>query len=322
MRKIVFLIFMMVSILLKAQDRILVTVSPDGTGDFTSIQAAIDATKSFPDERMTILVKNGLYTEKITVPTWNNKLTIKGESTENTIIQYNDHFRKINRGRNSTFHTATFDVRGNDFIAENLTIENTAGPVGQAIALSVEADRCTFRNCRIVGHQDALYAAGENCRQFYYNCYIEGTTDFIFGEATALFEKCTVHSKSNSFITAASTPKGADFGFVFTGCKFTASPEVTQAYLGRPWRAYAKTVLLFCELGKHIREEGWHPWSAGSGREKTAYYAEYMNYGEGSDRSKRVPWSYSLSKKEAKRYTRENILKCRLPFDPKEWYEH
>jgi len=304
----------------KASDKLVVIVAADGSGDFTSIQSAIDATKAFPDERMTILVKNGIYTEKVKVHNCNDKLTIRGEDAMNTIIRFDDHFNKINRGRNSTFHTATLLVQGNGFIAENLSIENTAGPVGQAIALAVEADRCVFRNCRIIGDQDALYAAGENCRQYYQECYIEGTTDYIFGQATALFENCTIHSKSNSFITAASTPKGADFGFVFMNCKLTATEETSSVYLGRPWRSYAKTVFIACQLGKHIRPEGWHPWTVGSGREKTAYYAEYNNQGEGSSRENRVEWSHRLSSKEAKKYTTVNILKGNRPYDEPNWF--
>jgi pectinesterase len=306
---------------LKASDKLLVTVAVDGSGDFTSIQAAIDATKAFPDERMTIFVKNGVYNEKVKVHNCNDKLTIKGEDALKTIVRFDDHFNKINRGRNSTFHTATFLVQANGFIAENLSFENTSGPVGQAIALAVEADRCIFRNCRIVGDQDALYAAGENCRQYYSNCYIEGTTDYIFGQATALFENCTLHSKSNSFITAASTPKGADFGFVFLNCKLTANEGTNSVYMGRPWRSYAKTVFISCYLGKHIRQEGWHPWTVGSGREKTAFYAEYNNFGEGASTNNRASWSHQLTKKEAKKYTPAQILKGRLPFDEPNWFK-
>ncbi len=320
-RTFCFIVLILCFLLSNASDKLIVTVAADGSGDFTSIQAAIDATKAFPDERMTILVKNGIYTEKVKVHNCNDKLTIRGEDALKTIIRFDDYFDKINRGRNSTFHTATFLVQGNGFVAENLSFENTAGPVGQAIALAVEADRCIFRNCRIIGNQDALYAAGENCRQYYQNCYIEGTTDYIFGQAIALFENCTIHSKSNSFITAASTPKGADFGFVFLNCKLTANEETSSVYLGRPWRSYAKTAFISCYLGKHIRPEGWHPWTVGSGREKTAYYAEYNNQGEGSKTGKRVDWSHRLSPKQAKKYTAATILKGQLPFDEANWFK-
>lgn len=314
------LLNLLIPVLLIAQDRLIVTVAADGSGDFLTIQSAIDATKAFPDTRMTILVKKGIYNEKVFVPDCNSRLTIKGEGADNTIIRYNDFFDKINRGRNSTFYTATFLVQGNDFIAEDLTFENYAGPVGQAVALAVEADRCQFINCWVIGNQDALYTAGENCRQYYKTCYIEGTTDFIFGQATALFEDCTIHSKVNSFITAASTPRGADFGYVFLNCRLTADSLVDAVYLGRPWRSYAQTVFIGCELGQHIRPEGWHPWSAGSGREKTAFYAEYQNQGKGAERSGRVDWCHLLKAKEAKKYTKANILKSHLPCDNGDWF--
>jgi len=184
------------------------TVATDGTGDFTSIQKAIDSCKAFPDKRITIFVKNGIYNEKIRVPSWNTQLSIIGESVDKTIVSYNDSFGKINRGRNSTFFTYTLLVEANDFRMENITVENTSGPVGQAVAMHVEGDRCVVRNCRFTGSQDTVYAAGRFSRQYFQNCYIEGNTDFIFGEATALFENCTIHCKGDSYITAASTPEG------------------------------------------------------------------------------------------------------------------
>jgi pectinesterase len=244
-------------------------VAMDGSGDYTRIQSAIDASKAFTDERISIFIKNGVYKEKVRVPAWNNKLSLIGESVEHTIISFGDYFSRINRGRNSTFFTYTLLVEGNDFFAENLTIENTAGPVGQAVALHVEGDRCTFHNCRFLGNQDTLYAAGQNTRQYYDSCYIEGTTDFIFGAATAVFAFCTVHSKSNSYITAASTPEGKPFGFVFLNCELTADPGAKKVYLGRPWRDYARVAFLNCGMGSHILAVGWDNWSSPA-REKTS----------------------------------------------------
>jgi pectinesterase len=156
----------------------------------TSIQQAIDASKSFPDQRITIFVKNGIYKEKIVVPACNTRLSIIGESAEKTIITFGDYFSRMNRGRNSTFYTYTLLVDADDFYAENLTVENSAGPVGQTVALHVSGDRCVFRNCRIIGNQDTLYTDGLNSRQYFEGCYIEGTTDFIFGAATVLFKNC------------------------------------------------------------------------------------------------------------------------------------
>jgi len=303
-----------------SQDVYKMTVAQDGSGDFTTIQKAIDASRSFPDQRITIYVKNGIYNEKIIVPACNPRISIIGESVEKTIITHGDFFNKINRGRNSTFYTYTLLVIADDFYAENLTIENSAGHIGQAIALYVIGDRCVFRNCRIVGNQDTLFTDGFTSRQYFDSCFIEGTTDFIFGPATVLFNNCTINSKNNSYITAASTPQGKQFGYVFMGCRLTAADSVTKSYLGRPWRDYAKVVFIKCELGNHIQPAGWSNWQ-GTGRDKTAYYAEYENTGPGSDISQRVAWSHQLSKKEAARYTIKNILSPVLPVEKpvEEW---
>lgn len=303
------LLFFILPIGLKAQVAYEIVVAQDGSGDFITIQEAIDATKSFPDKRITIHIKNGIYNEKVRVYSWNNLLTLKGESTESTIITFDDSFKKINKGRNSTFHTYTLKVEANDFIAENLTIINSSGPVGQAVALHVEGDRCTFINCRILGHQDTLYTAGEGRRQYFRDCYIEGTTDFIFGEATVVFNNCEIHSKSNSYITAASTPEGIPFGFVFLGCKLTADSEVDKVYLGRPWRDYAKVVFVNCKMESPIAPERWSNWSK-TRRDQTAYYAEFNNSGSGSDLAQKVVWAKILNEKEAKSYTVENIFKA------------
>jgi len=284
-----------------------VIVSKDGSGDYTSIQEAINNSKSFPYKRVIINIKNGIYNEKVQVYSWNTKISFIGESKEHTIISYNDHFNQINLGRNSTFHTSTLLIEGNDFIAKNLTIQDVAGPIGQAVALSVNADRCYFENCNILGFQDTLYTAGEGFKHYFKNCFIEGSTDFIFGEATVLFEDCTIHSKANSYITAASTPENQRFGYVFKGCKITSDENVTDVYLGRPWRIFAKTVFVNCELDKHIKKEGWHNWSKVAA-EKTSFYAEYKCSGEGYHPESRVHWSHQLKKSQAKKYTIENIL--------------
>ena len=283
-------------------------VARDGTGDFATIQGAIDETKSFPDRRITIFIKNGVYEEKVEVHAWNNRVTLKGESADGVVIRWNDHFKKIDRGRNSTFHTATVRVQGDAFRAENLTIENAAGPVGQAVALAVEADRCVFENCRIVGNQDTLYADGANARQYFKGCRIEGTTDFIFGGATALFEDCTLLSKADSYLTAASTPEGRPHGFVFLHCTLTAAEGVSRVYLGRTWRGHAKTVFVKCEMGGHIRPEGWNNWGSRD-NERTAFYAEGGNTGPGADTAKRVPWAKVLSGDEVERYSAQEVLK-------------
>jgi pectinesterase len=296
-------------------------VAQDGSGDFTSIQKAIDACRIFPDKPFTIRVKNGVYREKIAILEGNTDLTIIGESADKTIIAWDDYFDKVNRGRNSTFYTSTLKVEANDFRMENITVENSAGPVGQALALSVEGDRCVFVNCRFLGNQDTIYAAGRLGRQYFYNCYIEGTTDFIFGEATAVFEKCTIHAKANSYITAASTAQGKPFGYVFLNCKITAAAGIGNVYLGRPWRGFAKVAFLNCEMGAFILPEGWDNW-LNTENEKTVNFLEYKNTGAGADRSKRVSWSHELTKKEASNFTKEKIF---APFvwevSRKKWYE-
>ena len=300
-------LFLIVAQPLKAQYANEITVAQDGSGDYRSIQEAIYSAKAFPDKRITIYIKAGIYREKVRVPSWNTNITLKGENAETTKITWDDHFKKIDLGRNSTFYTATLLVEGEDFRAENLSIENTAGPVGQAIALAVEADRCVFKNCRIKGNQDTLYTAGTHSRQYFTQCYIEGTTDFIFGEAVVLFDSCQIHSKSNSYITAASTPEANKFGFVFRNCRLTAADNVDKVYLGRPWRKYARVAYLHCYFGAHIAPEGWQNWS-GTDHNKTAYYAEFGNTGPGSGAADRVSWSLQLRRREARYYSLNKIL--------------
>ncbi|KAF2329823.1 pectate lyase [Flavobacterium daemonense] len=285
----------------------LITVAQDGSGDFTKIQDAVYACPAFPYEKITISIKNGIYNEKVRIPEWNTNVVLQGESKEKTIITFDDNFSKINLGRNSTFYTYTVLVEGDDFSASNLTIKNASGDNGQGIALSIVANRAKVTNCLILGNQDTLYLSGKDAKQYFVNCYIEGTTDFIFGSATALFDNCEIHSIKNSYITAASTPEGTPFGFVFKNCKLTAEPSADAVYLGRPWRIYAKTVFLNCELGKQIRPEGWENWSKPEA-EKNAFYAEYNCTGDGFQPAKRVYWSHQLNKTEAEKYTQENIL--------------
>lgn len=282
------------------------TVAQDGTGNYTSIQSAINDSKSFPYERITIFIKNGIYHEKVKIHEWNTNISLIGESKENTIISFDDYFNKINLGINSTFYTYTLLVEANNILLKNLTIENASGDIGQAVSLSVFSDSVAVVNCRILGNQDTLYASGKG-RQYYQDCYIEGTTDFIFGSATAYFENCEIHSKKDSYITAASTPEGAAFGYVFKDCSLTANDTTSKVYLGRPWRIYAKTVFIHCTLGKHILPAGWHNWSKPDA-EKNSFYAEYNCMGEGFKPNSRVEWSHQLKKSEARKYTAENIL--------------
>jgi pectinesterase len=280
------------------------TVAKDGSGDYKFIQEAIDAMRAFPLAPITLYIKNGVYNEKIELPAYNTDVHFIGESADKTIITFNDY---SGRGKTNTFTSYTAKISGNRFVAENITFANSAGPVGQALALYVDADKAVFKNCRFLGNQDTIFATGENARQLFTGCYIEGTTDFIFGPSTAVFQNCTIRCKSNSYITAANTSQGKKFGFVFLDCKIAADSVVTKLHLGRPWRAWAKTAFIRCELSKQIVPEGWNNWSNPE-NEKTAYYAEYKNSGQGAGTEKRVSWSRQLTDKEAKEYTLESIF--------------
>jgi pectinesterase len=280
------------------------TVAKDGSGDYTYIQDAINAMRVYPLAPITLYIKNGVYNEKIELPGNNTDVTFVGESVEKTVITFNDY---SGRGKLNTFTSYTAKISGNRFTAENISFVNSAGAVGQALALYVDADKAVFRNCRFIGNQDTIFAAGENSRQYFVGCYIEGTTDFIFGPSTAVFDKCTIRSKSNSYITAANTTKGNAHGFVFLNCKIMADSGVTKLYLGRPWRAWAKTVFLYCELPAQISSSGWHNWDNPE-NEKTAFYAEYKNTGAGANIGGRANWAKQLTDKEAATYTLNNIF--------------
>lgn len=279
-------------------------VAKDGSGDFKFVQDAIDACRAFTPVHLTIHIKNGVYKEKILIPAWITDISLIGESRDSTILTYDDH---AGRGKMGTFDSYSVRIEGNDITVENLTIQNTAGPVGQAVALHIEGDRCVFRNCNFLGDQDTMFASGENSRQYFKNCYIEGTTDFIFGPATAVFDSCHIHSKRNSYITAASTPEWVDYGYVFLNCKLTAEPSADKVYLGRPWRDYAKTVFINTEMGDHIVPEGWHNWRRPEA-ETTVYYAELGSKGPGADPKNRVEWSHQLKQAALEKYTLEKIF--------------
>lgn len=289
-----------------------IVVSRDGTGNFRTLQEAIESARAFMDYTVTIYVKNGVYKEKVIVPSWVENIDIIGEDRDKTIITYDDH---ANINKMGTFRTYTVKVEGSDITFKNLTIENNAAQLGQAVALHTEGDRLKFINCRILGNQDTIYTGAKFTRLYFKDCYIDGTTDFIFGPSTPLFEDCIIHSKRNSYVTAASTPKEAKYGYVFKHCKLTAEPGVDKVYLGRPWRPYAYTLFIECELGKHIVLAGWHNWGKQS-NEETARYMEYKNTGEGANASERVAWSKQLTKKEAEAVTVDAIFRTQSDWDP------
>ena len=279
-------------------------VARDGTGHYRTLAAAIERVRVYMDYDVTIYVKKGVYKEKIIVPEQLQNLEIVGEDRDETIITFDDH---ANINKMGTFRTYTLKVNGNNLVFRNLTIENNAPQLGQAVALHTEGDCVKFINCRFLGNQDTIYTGGRYARLYFKDCYIEGTTDFIFGPATALFENCHIHCKRNSYITAASTPKEVKYGYVFKKCRITTAENVTKMYLGRPWRPYAYTLFMECELDKNICPEGWHNWG-NVDNEKTARYLEYNNIGEGASVKERVKWSRQLTKKEAAEITVENLF--------------
>lgn len=302
-------LMMLITLSVKAADYNFV-VAQDGSGDFTTVQAAINAVPDYRKAGPTrIYIKKGMYKEKIVIAESKQNVQLIGE--DGAVLTYDDYAQKPNifgEGKGTSGSGSVY-IFGPDFFAENITFENTSGPVGQAVACHVAGDRAVFRRCRFLGFQDTLYTFGENTREYYEDCYIEGTVDFIFGKATAVFNRCELRSKrTGGFLTAPATPQGSNYGYVFYDCKLTADEgvEAGSVWLSRPWRPYGKTVFIRCEMGQHIRPEGWNNWGK-TDNERTAYYAEYQCYGKGADTSRRVAWSHQL--KDANAYVMTNILK-------------
>lgn len=317
----------MVSLLSFKTDDKTIVVSKDGKGNFTTIQQAIDVVENGTSTRTKILIKKGVYKEKITIPDTKGAILMEGENPENTIITYDDFASKKNsEGKDiGTSGSSTIFIYSNDFTAKNISFENSSGRVGQAVAVLTSGDRIVFDNCKFLGNQDTLYLKGvqdlENktkpSRNYFKNCYIEGTTDYIFGAGTAVFEDCTIYSKKNaSYVTAASTPQENTFGFVFINCNLTGNADANSVYLGRPWRPFARTIYINCAIDSIIKPEGWHNWGKPDA-ERTTFYAEYDSKGAGANVSKRVSWSHQLTKEESKKYTSQNILKGNDNWNPK-----
>ncbi|MRX47039.1 pectinesterase family protein [Pedobacter puniceum] len=297
------------------------TVAQDGSGDFKTIQEAINAVRDHSEEKVTITIKPGIYKEKLVIPTWKRNIILQGENKENTIISHADYSGKIFSGTDitgnpkfSTYTSYTVLIAGNDCELQNLTIENTAGAVGQAVALHIEGDRTAVKNCDIKGHQDTLYVAKDGARNYFENCTISGTTDFIFGAATAWFQSCNIISIKDSYITAASTTSHSRYGFVFMNCKLLfADDKVTKVFLGRPWRPHAKTVFISTFMDKHIKPEGWDNWRDPK-NESTVFYAEYGSSGLGAFVRERVKWAHQLKQKELRAYTLSKVFNGWQPF--------
>jgi len=289
-----------------------IVVARDGTGEFRTIDEAIEVCRAFMDYHKVIYIKKGTYKEKLIIPQWLQNIELCGEDRDETIITYDDH---ANINKMGTFRTYTLKIEANDITIKNLTIENNSPRLGQAVALHTEGDRLIFINCRMIGHQDTVYTGMPYTRLFFKSCYICGTTDFIFGPSTAWFEDCTIESLVNSYVTAASTPKDAAYGYVFNNCRLIAKAGVDKVYLGRPWRDYGYTLFMNCDLGTHIRPEGWHHWE--KQRENTARYLEYNNRGAGAQPQQRVSWSRQLTKKEAQQITPAKVFERQDHWNPK-----
>lgn len=289
-----------------------IVVDHAGSGHFRTISEAVEVCRAFMDYHKVIYIKKGTYSEKIVIPSWLTNVELCGENPETTVITHNDHANMVYPNTTlkiSTFRTYTLKIEGSDITIKNLTVENNAPQLGQAVALHTEGDRITLVNCRLLGNQDTVYTGVAGTRVVFNKCHIEGTTDFIFGPSTAWFEECTIHSKRNSYITAASTPQGIRYGYIFNRCKLTADAGVNKVYLGRPWRPYAYTLFMNCELGSHIVPAGWKEWSNKENVSATTYL-EYKNYGPGAETGKRISWSRQLTDKEAKEVTIGNVMHC------------
>lgn len=283
-------------------------VAADGSGQFTNLQQAIMAVPAGSAENPVIIhIKPGVYREVIYIQREKRFFHLLGEDPEKTIITFdlNANMTGLDGKPIGTFRTPTVVIDADDFTAENITFENSAGPVGQALAVRIEGDRGVYRNCRFLGWQDTIFA--NRGRQYFENCYIAGHVDFIFGGATCFFEKCRIECLRGGYITAASTPDNVPFGFVFSNCKITGkSPEV-KTYLGRPWRDYSAVTYLNTEMSEVVRPEGWNNWGQPR-REKTSRYAEYNSSGPGANSEKRVPWAKQLTEAEAKQITIKTVL--------------
>ncbi len=285
-------------------------VAKDGSGDFTSIQEAFMAVPDFRQVPTYILVKPGIYQEKLLLPSSKINVGLFGESAENTKVTFGDFAKKKNRfgEEMGTTGSSSFFVFGDGFYARNITFENSAGPVGQAVAVRVDGDRVMFEKCRFLGFQDTLYLYGKDSRQYYKACYIEGTVDFIFGWSTVVFENCEIFSKKGGkYITAASTDPDTTHGFIFIDCKLTGDATEGSVYLGRPWRDHAQTVFINTEMGVHIAPEGWHNWGK-TNAEQTAFYGEFGSVGPGGDTARRVNWAHILNEDQASVYSVKSVL--------------
>lgn len=307
--KFYFFLAAIVSTLFAAAQTKKITVAKDGTGDYTTVQEAINAVKDSSNIVTSIFIKKGIYKEKLRLPESKMNVRFIGEDVNSTVLTYDDYAsKKDSSGKDiGTSGSSSFFIFGNGFSAENITFENSSGPVGQAVAVRITGDKARFVNCRFLGFQDTLYTHGTGSRQYYRNCYIEGTVDFIFGASTALFDSCVIYGKTAGYFTAASTPQGTAYGYVFRNCRFTGSAAAGSFYLGRPWRPYAKVLIMNSYIGSIVHKAGWDNWS-NPANEATTWYAEYNNHGGGASTTERVSWAKTITEAEAKTISITTIL--------------
>ncbi|HSI10011.1 MAG TPA: pectinesterase family protein [Rariglobus sp.] len=286
------------------------TVAADGSGNYTSVQAAIDAApaRSASAAPWEIHIKPGTYRERVQISRILSRLLLRGDDAGTTTISFNLNANLPDPADPAktlgTFRTSTVVIEGDDITLENLTLANTAGNIGQALALRADGDRLVFRRCRFLGWQDTVLT--NKGRHFFTDCYIEGHVDFTFGGATAYFSHCHLHALANGYITAASTPETSPRGFVFADGRITAA-EGVKTYLGRPWRPFAKVVFLRTEMSAAIRPKAWHNWGKPDS-ERTAFYAEFASTGPGATPDARVPWSHQLTAAAAAALTPQSVL--------------
>ena len=283
------------------------TVAKDGSGDFESVQAAVmSVPEGRPESPVIIRIKPGKYEEQIHLQREKRFFRLVGEDPATTILTYHLHANLPGADGKpiGTFRTPSTHIEADDFQAENLTFENSAGPVGQALALRVDGDRATFRNCHFLGWQDTILV--NRGRQYFADCTIKGHVDFIFGGATTFFDRCHIHCLKDGYITAASTPDVQQFGFVFRDCQITGEPDVLT-YLGRPWRDSSAVTFINTEMSNVVRPVGWENWGQPL-REYTSRYCEFGSKGDGAKENERVRWAKQLTPAAAAIFTVEHVL--------------
>lgn len=283
-------------------------VAKDGSGQYSTVQAAVNAVPANNTTRTVIYIKNGTYTEVVTVPSNKPFITFAGQDENKTVISYNNYSGKPmpGGGTYNTANSASVFINATDFLAVNLTFQNTAGDVGQAVAIDVAGDRANFYHVRFLGWQDTLLAW--KGRQYYNSVYVAGRTDYIFGDATAYFYQCQIQSLNGWGITAQYRQTASETtGYVFDSCNITGTPA-NSTILGRPWGPYARVVYLNTSMDSSIVPAGWANWSSTSNNYKTAYFAEYNSSGAGANPSARVSWSHQLTASQAQQYSVNNFL--------------